>query len=223
MNKKWVYRRIAVGPLQCNCQLLACPETMEAALIDPGADSERIMEMILSVEEEMGASLRLKTLFHTHAHFDHIGATREVKESLMQKQKDWIPEIYLHPQDEEMYRNLKLQGQFFGFHYDHDPLDVNQFLKDEQEVLIGKMKFTILHTPGHSPGSVCFRLHEDSSFGISEMLFSGDTLFQKSIGRTDFLGGDSELILKSIRQRIFSLDPDTPVYPGHGPQTLVGI
>ncbi len=209
-------RRLSVGPLQCNCRLLACPRTGEALLVDPGDEAERIVREIQSLKTPEGKPLKLKYLLHTHAHFDHIGGTRKVRETLGEGS------IALHADDAEIYRMLPMQGRLFGFQFE-EPLPIDHFLEDEEELQVGDLRISVLHTPGHSPGGVCFRLHEDSSIGASETLFSGDTLFQGSVGRTDLWGGDQEQMFRSIRSRIFTLDDDIPVCPGHGPDTQVGI
>jgi hydroxyacylglutathione hydrolase len=193
-----------VGPLQCNCVLLACPDTLEAVLIDPGDEPQKILSLV------QAQGVRVKYLLHTHAHFDHIGATAAVKEAL-----GAAP--CLHPADNEIYRNLPLQGRLFGFEMGEAP-DVEKFLEDDEELSFGRFKLRVVHTPGHSPGGVCFQL-----VGEDERLFSGDTLFRQSIGRSDLWGGDSLQLVKSIKQRILTLRHDTAVFPGHGPQTEVGF
>ena len=158
----------------------------------------------------------------THAHLDHIGATRNVREALADTQGEVIPQIFLHQGDEPLYRALKQQGQMLGFRYD-DPLPVDQYFEDEQDLSVGRIRMSILHTPGHSPGSCCLRLHEDSEVGSSESVYSGDTLFQFSVGRTDLMGGDMGALIRSIKGRLLTLDDDTRVCPGHGPETKIGL
>jgi glyoxylase-like metal-dependent hydrolase (beta-lactamase superfamily II) len=211
-------KKIVVGPFQCNCRLLACPRTGEAVLVDPGDQAEQILSALQQVKTPTGAPIQVKYLFHTHGHLDHIGATRAVREAL----STTSPKIAIHRGDEPLYLNLKMQGNLFGIDYDQ-PLPIDHFLEHEEEIRVGDLKFSIVHTPGHSPGSVCIRLHENSALGTSETLFSGDTLFQGSVGRTDLWGADQDLMFKNIRQRILSLDGDTRVCPGHGPDTSVGI
>lgn len=191
-----------VGPLQCNCSIIACKETGEAAIIDPGGDADRIIKLIQKYK------LKPKYLLHTHAHFDHIIATRAVKEATGAK-------IYLHQADKMLYENLIQQGQLFGLQIDA-PLPIDEYLEDESAIVIGKVKAKILHTPGHTPGSACFCLNDQES-----LLFSGDTLFARSIGRTDLWGGSFEDIIKSISNRLFILDDETRVIPGHGPDTTI--
>lgn len=193
---------LVVGPLQCNCTILACEETKEAIVIDPGDEAERILASI------QAKGFKAKYLLHTHAHFDHIGATKTLKEKLK-------TEICLHKADDQIYTMLPLQGQMFGMKFDA-PAPVDKFLEDEEELTFGKHRFKVIHTPGHSPGGICFALE-----GKESLLFSGDTLFQGSIGRTDLWGGDYNLLIGSIKKRLLTLDDSTHVYPGHGPATHI--
>jgi glyoxylase-like metal-dependent hydrolase (beta-lactamase superfamily II) len=211
IERKWV-----VGPFQCNCRLLACPKTGEAALVDPGDEPEKILRGLDGFKTASGAPLRVRYLLHTHGHLDHIGATREVRHALSESR------IALHRADEPLYEQLPMQGKLFGLSFE-PPLPVDLYLEHEQELRVGELRLTVVHTPGHSPGSVCLRLHEDSAVGARETLLSGDTLFQGSVGRTDLWGADGEQMFRSIRERILTLDGDTRVCPGHGPDTSVGI
>lgn len=200
-----------VGNYQCNCSILYSDQTNEAIIIDPGNDHEFILKKIKELH------LTVKKLIHTHAHFDHIGRSSEIKKATQSK-------MYLHQGDLFLYDNLVTQGRFFGqevgtplpldghlthdmtfsFDNDIDDLELKDFLKT-------------IHTPGHTPGSCCFY----TEYFDVPMLFSGDTLFNHSIGRTDLPGGDSHLILKSIRDRLFSLPDETMVTPGHGELTRI--
>lgn len=213
---------MVVGPFQCNCRLLVCPRTGEAVLVDPGDEASRIIQEVKGFSTPQGSPISIKYLLHTHGHLDHIGATRDVRESLVSKNSEKKPLISLHRGDEELYRNLKMQGGLFGIRYE-DPLAIDHYLEDGENLKIGDLKLSIIHTPGHSPGSVCIRLHEDSSTATSETLYSGDTLFQGSVGRTDLWGANQDQMFKSIRQRIMTLDRDTRVCPGHGPDTSIGV
>lgn len=210
-------RTLVVGPFQCNCRLLACPETGRAVLVDPGDEPERILRELDGLRTATGKPVRVEYLLHTHGHLDHIGGTRVVREKLPDS-----PKIALHRADEPLYRELPMQGKLFGMSYDQ-PLPVDHFLEHDEELRVGKLRFSVVHTPGHSPGSVCLRLHEDSSAKIPETLFSGDTLFQGSVGRTDLWGADGDQMFRMIRERILTLDGDTRVCPGHGPETRVGV
>lgn len=192
-----------VGPLQCNCTILADESTGEAVVIDPGDEPERILR---ALED---AKLTPVALLHTHAHFDHIGGTRGVKEATGAA-------IRLHPADRPLYDALPDQAALFGLTAGA-PLPPDAPLSDGETIAFGRHALTAIHTPGHTPGSTCFRLDGDRP-----ALFSGDTLFRRSIGRTDLWGGDTEKILASIRERLFALPGDTRVVCGHGPDTTIG-
>lgn len=198
-----IQQRLVVGPLQCNCTILACEKTREAVVIDPGDEAPRILEALQK------QNLTAKYLLHTHAHFDHIGGTREIRDKLQTK-------ICLHQGDEMIYKMLPLQGQMFGMQFP-EPRPIDQFIEDGEVLQFGEHKLEVIHTPGHSPGGVCFKLSDKE-----QLLFSGDTLFQRSIGRTDLWGGSFETLVASIKHRIFTLDGDTLVFPGHGDSTRVG-
>lgn len=198
-----IKKTFVVGPLQCNCTLLACEKTLEAVLIDPGEEGPRLAEEM----KELG--VRVKYLLHTHAHFDHIGATGHLKNTTGAS-------ICLHQGDESIYKMLPIQGKMFGMSFDEAP-PIDHFLEDEEVLVFGEERIQVMHTPGHSPGGVCFKLLHGEEF-----LFSGDSLFQGSIGRTDLWGGDYNLLIKSIKNRILTLDDDIEVFPGHGPSTLIG-
>ena len=197
-----VLESFPVGPLNCNCSVFGCTETKEAAVVDPGGDPEKI----IAVLEKHG--LTVKYLLHTHAHFDHILGSRAMKEKTGAK-------ICLHREDQWLYDNLGMQCGMFGFDYS-EPLPVDHYLEDEEDIKIGELKTNIIHTPGHTPGSTCFSLQDKDS-----VLFAGDTLFAGSIGRTDLWGGSFEEIIKSISTRLYSLDDSTRVIPGHGPDTTI--
>ena len=219
----FIQKTVPVGRLQCNCQILVCPLTHEAVLVDPGDEPNKILSEIEAIETQLSAKIKVKALFHTHAHFDHVGATREVKEFFQNRAgvDSPVPQIFLHKADESMYLSLKTQALMFGFEAT-EPLPIDQYFDDKQKLKVGTMKFTILHTPGHSPGGVCMRLHEDSAIAVPETVFTGDTLFKGSIGRADLWGGDEPTLLRSIRNRLFVLDGDTIAWPGHGPVTTIG-
>src|SRR5262249_36292391 len=167
-----------------------------------GGDPEVILEALAR------HGLTAKYLLHTHAHFDHVLGARAVKEATGAK-------ICLHEGDKWLYENLAKQGSMFGFKTS-DPLPVDEYLADEQEIQIGKGKAKVIHTPGHTPGSLCFSAAADKG-----VLLAGDTLFRRSIGRTDLWGGSFEQIIESISDRLFRLDDSTLVIPGHGTETTI--
>jgi hydroxyacylglutathione hydrolase len=216
INTQALHLRKVVGAFQCNCHLLVCPRTAHAAVIDPGDEPEKLVQWISGIRLPDGRPVQLKYLLHTHGHLDHVGAARELREANPDSR------IALHRGDQPLYQALVEQGRLFGFKY-REPLPVEKFLEHEEEFSVGELRFSVIHTPGHSPGSVSLRLGQDSSLGLGETLFSGDTLFQASVGRTDLWGGDQEQMFDSIRSRILTLDGDIQVCPGHGPDTRVGI
>ena len=191
-----------VGPLGCNCAVIADPETKEAVVLDPGDEPDRILEALRR------NGLRVVALLHTHAHFDHVGVTARMK-------KETGAPILLHEEDLPIYARLPEQGRLFGFHFEA-PEPVDRTLSDGDRIPCGGGFLEVLHTPGHTPGSVCLRLS-----GGSPVLFSGDTLFRRSIGRTDLPGGSTPQILSSIETKLLTLPGDLAVLPGHGEPTTI--
>ena len=192
-----------VGPLQCNCAIVADPTTREAVVIDPGDEPDRILEALA------GAGLRAVALIHTHAHFDHAGS------SALIKRITGAP-ILMHAGDRPLYQNLTVQGQTFGLTLDA-PGIIDRTLAGGDRVACGKGELQVIHTPGHTPGSLCFRMPGENG----DVLFSGDTLFRRSIGRTDLWGGSTPQILESIRDRLLTLPGGLRVIPGHGDETTI--
>ncbi len=205
-----IHEALAVGPFQCNCHILADPATKEAVIVDPGDDAGEILARV----RDLGVTV--KALVHTHCHLDHIVATRRLREETGAR-------ILIHEADQWLYENLKMQIgatlKLFGVRLGEadDPLPVDEFLRDGHRVTFGAHALQAIHTPGHTPGSCCFLLEHPAG----RACFSGDTLFAGSIGRTDLWGGDAEQELASIRARLFTLDGETVVYPGHGPETMI--
>ncbi|MBI4404848.1 MAG: MBL fold metallo-hydrolase, partial [Deltaproteobacteria bacterium] len=183
--------------------ILGCKQTKEALVIDPGDEAAKILS---EIDKE---NLKVKYIIHTHAHFDHIGGTGEIHKKLA------VPTC-LHKSDLPLYENLPNQGSSFGMSFDSAP-PIEKFLQDEEILEFGNHKLQVLHTPGHSPGSICFKL-----MGGPEYLFSGDTLFKESIGRSDFWGGDHHTLIQSIKNRLLVFSSETKVFPGHGPATEIG-
>lgn len=199
-----IFETVVVGDFQCNCTIIGCEETKEALIIDPGDEPQKILEIINHYD------LKVKYLMHTHAHLDHIMGTRKVKET---KQG----EILLHKEDEFIYTSLKMQASMFGYNV-QDPLKVDRYLEDNEIITLGKsISAKVIHTPGHSPGSICFHFDKHEK----PLVFSGDTLFARSIGRTDLWGASYPQLISSIEKRLFSLNEETVVCPGHGPKTTV--
>ena len=189
-----------LGPLDNNTYVLACTVTREAAVVDAGFEPEAVIEVV----RRQGLEVRL--LLNTHAHYDHVAGMREVQEAVG-------GDYWLHPADRPLLDRLSEQGAAFGFPPARAPETVRD-LADGQRIPIGGESVEVLHTPGHSPGGVCF-LSGDS-------LWAGDTLFAGSIGRTDLPGGSFAQLERSIHTRLFRLGDGVRVYPGHGPATTIG-
>ena len=194
------YEKLSVGVLETNCYLVYCPETLECAVVDPGAEAERIFRLIA----EKG--LKPRVLLNTHGHVDHIGANKDIKD------KFDIP-LYIHSADSAMLERVhQTEMAFFLGAKDSPPPD--HFLKDGDKLKIGKSFLRVIHTPGHSPGSV--------SFLGDGFLLSGDTLFFGGVGRTDLPGGSWQEMESSIKNKILTMPDEMLVLPGHGPSTTVG-
>ncbi len=191
-----------VGPFQCNCTILACEETRSAVLIDPGGDADRILS-VLSQHK-----LKLEQIIHTHAHLDHVGATDDIHKKLGGL-------TGLHEDDMPLCNHLMLQAELFGLPTPPTPT-INQFLKDGTSLNFGNKTVEVIHTPGHSPGSLTFFVQD---YG----LLTGDTLFFGSVGRTDLWEGSQTTLLSSIKKKLLAFPDETVVYPGHGPKTAIGM
>jgi hydroxyacylglutathione hydrolase len=197
-----------VGALGCTCTIVACAQTREALVIDPGDEAARILGEL----ERQG--LRAVSVVHTHAHFDHVLGTGSVAAATG-------AEIALHKDDRWLYDNVGLQLHAFGF-----PLQPPTMTPPARELAggellaFGRREARVLHTPGHTPGSVCLYVEGGDEQPI---LFSGDTLFAGSVGRTDLWGGSLTALVESIRGPLFALPEQTLVVPGHGPETTIGL
>lgn len=200
-----IVKSFPVGMLQCNCTIVACEKTKEAIVVDPGGEPERILDLLRRMD------LRAVGIVHTHAHFDHIHGTRAVQDAAGCS-------TYLHPGDTFLVDGFREQPALVGLRFDTGPAPrIDAALEHGQTLSFGDEHSLVLHTPGHTPGSVCFSLKTPDGM----LLLSGDTLFRASVGRTDFPGGSFEQLQSSIRDRLLPLDPDTRVIPGHGPETTL--
>lgn len=194
-------RSFTTGPLENNAYLVWDPSSKEAVLVDPGMGSEPIAGEIRSM------GLTLKVVLNTHGHFDHIF------HNAMFSNEFGCPYL-LHEADLPLVHGMPEHAALFGFTADHCP-DPQSFLHQGQEIPLGSAALKVLHTPGHSPGGVCFL-----SGGF---VLTGDTLFAQSIGRTDLPGGSFDQLVGSIRDNLFPLPDTTQVLPGHGPATSIGF
>lgn len=196
-----IIKTLAVGPIMANCFILGCEETLEAAVIDPGDEADRILFALAE------SNLTTKLIINTHGHFDHVGANKRLNEIT------GAP-ILIHPLDKPMLSQLANSAAAWGMKADNSPAPDRE-LQEGDEVTFGKMTLKVLHTPGHTPGGIS--LYTDNE------VFVGDTLFAGSIGRTDFPGGSFETLRESIQQKLFKLSDDLKVYPGHNQTTTIGM
>ncbi len=191
-----------VGPLQCNCTILGDEAAAEAIVIDPGDEVSRIHRRLTTL------GLKLKQILVTHAHIDHVGG------ALKLKALTGAP-IFLNENDLPLLQMMSAQAAWLGIQTP-ETAPPDESLRDSQSVGLDSYPAQVLHTPGHTQGSVC--LH----FAPLKMVIAGDTLFAGSIGRTDLPGGNFEQIIDSINTRLLTLPDDTKVVPGHGPATTIG-
>ena len=191
--------RFSVGPLDTNAYVIADEETKHAAIIDPGDEPDRILDFV----REKG--LKVDIIMCTHGHFDHIGAVGDIK-------KETGAKLVIHNADMDTYSAAKDQAALWGYGVEDLP-QPDGFVDEADEVQVGNVKLKVLHTPGHSPGGICL-------YGEG-VLITGDTIFQGSVGRTDFPGGSIEMLKKSFK-RLIDFPENTEVYPGHGPETTIG-
>lgn len=197
---------LVLGPLQCNCTIVADALTREAIVVDGG---DGVPEVVSTLE---ALDLHAKYLVHTHAHIDHIGDAGRLRRQTGAR-------ALLHPEDLPLYRMLGLQAQWLGLVNAPEVVALDGDLCDGDVLHCGTIAMHVLHTPGHTPGSVCLALTRDGGHTI----LSGDTLFAGSIGRWD-LGGTSQAdIVQSIKRKLLVYPDDTPVVPGHGPATTIGV
>jgi hydroxyacylglutathione hydrolase len=196
----------AVPPFEKNGFVVACPDTREAVLIDPGDEVDGLLE----ASRQHG--LAVKYILLTHAHLDHITGVGRAKAALD------VP-VALHRADEFLYNAAVQQGVAFGFKADPQP-PIDFYFEEGSVVQFGNYTSSVRHTPGHSPGGVCLVIGRDGE--KPKTLIVGDTLFAGGIGRTDLPGGDLDTLLTSIRTVLFAFPDDSIVWPGHGSQTTIG-
>lgn len=192
--------RLVVGAVSTNCYIVADENTKEAFLVDPGAHPEKIKKKIA----EEGVSV--KGILLTHGHFDHIMAVDELR-------KVYDVKVYLGEEDMSWISDpMKNVSALFGRPY---TTKADCLVKDGEALEIAGFDIKVLHTPGHTPGGVCYYLEKEG------VVFSGDTIFQESVGRSDFPGGSGSMLTRSIREKIFTLPDDTQIFSGHGDSTFV--
>ncbi|MBI2830732.1 MAG: MBL fold metallo-hydrolase [Chloroflexi bacterium] len=197
-----ILARLEVGPFVSNCYIVGSESTKEGMIIDPGADGKQILRKV----ESLG--LDIKVIVVTHTHVDHIGALKEVKDGTG-------AQVAVHADDARSLskRDPLMSMLIPGLSYPAPPAP-ELLLKEGDKIEVGDLSFTVLHTPGHTPGGICLVGH-----GVA---FTGDTLFNFGIGRTDFPGGSYDQLMNSIHTRLMSLPDETVVYSGHGPESTIG-
>jgi glyoxylase-like metal-dependent hydrolase (beta-lactamase superfamily II) len=197
-----IHKILPVGPLQCNCSIIGDEITHEAMVIDPGDDIEDIVAII---DENQ---LQVKQIVITHAHIDHVGGAMKLRA------RTGAP-ILLNQNDYALLKMLDVQASWLGMASPGE-VKIEAGLAHDQTLRAGNLSANVLHTPGHTEGSVCLY------FPAEKMLIAGDTLFARSIGRTDLPGGSFEKIIRSLHDQVLTLPDDTAVIPGHGPVTTIG-
>ncbi len=196
-----ILKGLELGGIGANCYIIGCEETKEGAVIDPGGGASTILKMI----EELG--LNIKYIINTHGHVDHIGANAKVKEATG-------ADILIHEKDAQMLTSSVANFSMLMGQRITSPAAA-WLLKDGDRITIGTtIELEVIHTPGHTPGGICLK--------TGNILFSGDTLFNSSIGRTDFPGGSYKTLINAIKERLMVLDDQVTVYPGHMQPTTIG-
>ncbi len=195
------FETIVNGPFQENCYLIWDDESKKGIFVDPGDEAERLVRTAKFLEVE------IEGIYNTHCHIDHAGAVTKIKEMLD------VP-FAIHPEDEFLLQGLPAQAQMFGLGAIEAPVP-DKMLADGEKLTLAGHEATVIHTPGHSPGGVCFL--------FNDFVVVGDTLFAGSIGRTDLPGGSMPQLLDAIKKKLFVLDDDLRVLCGHGPATSIGV
>jgi len=196
-----IHEILPVGPLQCNCSIIGDEATCEAMVIDPGDDIEAVLALVRK------HNLQVKQIVITHAHIDHVGGAMKLRAAT------GAP-ILLNQNDQALLKMLDVQAAWIGMPAP-GKVEIDQNLTPSDTVKAGSLAASVLHTPGHTEGSVCLY------FSAEKKLIAGDTLFAGSIGRTDLPGGSFDKIIRSLHEKILALPDDTVVVPGHGPLTTI--
>lgn len=197
-----IHEILAVGPLQCNCSVIGDETTLEGMVIDPGDDVADVLALIRK------HSLQIKQIVITHAHIDHVGGAMKLRAIT------GAP-ILLNENDHGLLKMLDVQASWLGMAAPGS-VEIDHSMGESDTVKAGPLVATVLHTPGHTEGSVCLY------FALEKKLIAGDTLFAGSIGRTDLPGGSFEKIIDSLQEKVLALPDETVVVPGHGPLTTIG-
>ncbi|HEV2489623.1 MAG TPA: MBL fold metallo-hydrolase [Candidatus Acidoferrales bacterium] len=225
MAQQLIHEILPVGMLQCNCSIIGDPETREAIVLDPGDEVEKILALIAKHH------LKVMAIVSTHAHIDHVGGLKKLHDATHAP-------VFMNEADLALYQAMEMQAQFLGVR-PPQIANVDDLLREGDVVRWGGHEARVLHTPGHTPGSISLYMPEaivavaknvgaatnaalkKSSAESAPWLFAGDTLFAGSIGRTDLWGGSYPEIIRSIHTKLLALPESTIVFPGHGPATTL--
>lgn len=193
--------KIPAGVYAVNCYVIGDDKTNKAAVVDPGGDVDKIIEVLEDND------FKLEYIILTHAHGDHVGGVEELRE------KTGAP-VYMHKDDHNMLKNSRINHSvsISGIKVE---IEADYFVKDGDSLELGNLMLSIIHTPGHTQGGICIQ--------VENVLLSGDTLFANSIGRSDLEGGNQEQLIESIKNKLFTLSEELTVLPGHGPATTIRI
>jgi glyoxylase-like metal-dependent hydrolase (beta-lactamase superfamily II) len=219
MPPQLIHEIIPVGLLQCNCSILGDPATGDAIVIDPGDNVDRILEIL------QRNKLKVRAIVSTHTHIDHVGGLPALHRAT------GAP-VMIHEDDLWLYRELDKQAEMIGIPAP-ESMQIKDFIREGDKLRWGAYEAEVLHTPGHTPGSISLVIGETSNRAKDHhatstesvpipRLIAGDTLFQGSIGRTDFPGGSYPQIINSIREKLLTLPDELLVVPGHGDNTTIG-
>ena len=195
-----IIKTLPVGPIMANCFVIGCQETLEAAVIDPGDEADKILQSVAD------SDLNVKTIINTHGHFDHVSANKGIHTATNAP-------ILIHTLDAPMLEQISASAANWGLSAEDSP-PPDRTIDEGDSITFGQITLKVIHTPGHTPGGV--------SLFTDGHVFVGDTLFAGSIGRTDFPGGDFATLKSSIQDKLFTLADDVRVYTGHGPETTIG-
>jgi glyoxylase-like metal-dependent hydrolase (beta-lactamase superfamily II) len=195
-----IIKTLPVGPIMANCFIVGCKETLEAAVIDPGDEADKILQSLAE------SDLKVNFIINTHGHFDHVSANKGVHVATQAP-------ILIHALDAPMLQQISASASNWGLSAENSP-SPDRTIDEGDTISFGKITLKVIHTPGHTPGGI--------SLFTDGHVFVGDTLFAGSVGRTDFPGGDFGTLKSSIQDKLFLLEDGVRVYTGHGPNTTIG-
>ena len=202
-NQEVIHETLPLGLFECNCTILGDPESRRAVVFDPGDEVERILATLAKHR------LTVDHILLTHAHIDHVGAVAPLK-------REFGVPVLMHADDQQLYDRLDVQAGWAGM-LTPERVAIDRYLEHGETLSLLGLEIQVLHTPGHSPGSISFYLP-----ALAKVI-SGDALFRGSIGRTDLPGGNFDQLIRAIESQLLTLPEETAVFPGHGPSTSIGL